>query len=493
MGYSLRLPQNITAILVYGRVPLTFAGLLSALGVMWTESAFYYVIGILFLFTSMCFDLIDGWFSARFSRNPALAHLADKIMDKLVYCIIFPLLAFGEMWRLYHNENVIRVEKLHAIFILILCISVLVRDNFANFMRGFAFRAGQESEPHEFTRLRTTIAAPVAAILYAHAFYISEGHSYALYSWISLLGKIPIQLLFIIEIIFLIINFGSIARYTQKYGKYCLNELCLGNELLRRKILSFFPNSLTVMNALMGLLAVFFAYQDRVQESYLIIVGAAFFDKLDGAMARKLGLTQPLNKKFDQNHISFGGILDDISDMVSFCIAPSWIFYIIFSDISKPAFPWPHTYMIIIFYAAMGALRLIYFTLDKKPIPGFFKGLPTPAAALLVLAPIVIFSHSIHSEGSVAIFWEKFCYFWMVFIGFMMNLYPVRYIHLGRFMDRSPIFLWTSILLLIGFMFTPFFGHAALTYMSIYLLSPLITWRISPQVAARETRSNYNQ
>ena len=37
-------------------------------------------------------------------------------------------------------------------------------------------------------------------------------------------------------------------------------------------------------------------------------------------------------------------------------------------------------------YAALGIARLIYFTLDKDPIPGFFKGMPTPAAAMLAVA-----------------------------------------------------------------------------------------------------------
>ena len=99
---------------------------------------------------------------------------------------------------------------------------------------------------------------------------------------------------FIIEILFLIINFGSIAGYCRKYGTYCLDELCLGDIILRRRILSIFPNALTVMNAMMGLLAVFFAGQGKMTESYLLLIGAAVFDKLDGAMARKLGLTEPI-------------------------------------------------------------------------------------------------------------------------------------------------------------------------------------------------------
>ena len=42
-------------------------------------------------------------------------------------------------------------------------------------------------------------------------------------------------------------------------------SICLGNERLRRRILAFFPNAFTVMNAIMGLLAVFFAYQGRLR------------------------------------------------------------------------------------------------------------------------------------------------------------------------------------------------------------------------------------
>ncbi len=114
-----------------------------------------------------------------------------------------------------------------------------------------------------------------------------------LYFWISWLGNLPLKGLFVIEIIFLVINFGSIARYCRKYGAAFLDELCLGNEKLRRSILSTFPNGLTVMNAIMGLLSVWFANQGRVREAYLLLIGAAIFDKLDGAMARKLGLTEP--------------------------------------------------------------------------------------------------------------------------------------------------------------------------------------------------------
>ncbi|MGW8302466.1 MAG: CDP-alcohol phosphatidyltransferase family protein [Desulfobacterales bacterium] len=80
--------QKITALFVYGRPPLVFMGLICAVAVMWTQSPILYTIGVLLLFISMSFDLVDGWFAARFELHPRLEQLADRLMDKLVYSII---------------------------------------------------------------------------------------------------------------------------------------------------------------------------------------------------------------------------------------------------------------------------------------------------------------------------------------------------------------------------------------------------------------------
>lgn len=484
------IPQKITTLLVYGRPPLVFAGMLCAIGVMWIRSPILYILGVVFLFISMSFDLVDGWFAARFHPYLNLAHLADRIMDKIVYSIIFPLVAVGTMWRIHFlTADPNRAELLHAILVLLLAVTVLIRDNFAHFMRGFAIRNDQEPEESELTRLRTVVAAPVGALLYAYAFYIPEGPPSKIYFGISWLGNLPLRGLFVIEIIFLIINLGSIAMFCRKYGSLCLDELCLGNERLRRRILAFFPNALTVMNAMMGLLAVFFAYQARLREAYLFMVGAALFDKLDGAVARRLGLTEPLPTEINgQRSISLGGILDDVSDAVSFCIAPAWIFYITLSGFNDPVIEKLPIGWIAWLYAVLGFGRLIYFTLDKTPIPGFFKGLPVPAAALLALSPILIFSQSINEASEWSRFWGIFSFGLMIFIAMMMNLYPIRYLHLGRFMSRHPWFTRGTLFLIIIAVFTPYLGHISLLYMACYLFSPLVTWRIDPEVAAEERR-----
>lgn len=488
------IPQQLTTLFVYGRPPLVFGGMICAIAVMWLRSPVLYTLGVILLFISMTFDLVDGWFAARYHPDSVMAQLADRIMDKIVYSIIFPLVAVGTMWRIYiipPEPN--KAELLHAILVLLLTITVLIRDNFAHFMRGFAVRNDQEPEYSEFARLRTIVAAPVGALLYAYAFYVPEGPASPIYMSISRLGNLPLRGLFFIEIMFLIINLGSIALYCRKYGTLCLDELCLGNEPLRRRILAFFPNALTVMNAIMGLLSVFFAYQGRIREAYLFLIGAALFDKLDGAVARKLGLTEPLPAVSDAvPRFSLGAILDDLSDMVSFCIAPAWIFYITLSDFTDPAIQNVPIGLIAWGYALLGIVRLVYFTLDKHPIPGFFKGMPTPAAALLSIAPLIIFGQAVDDASQWSVFWGIFSSALMVYAAFLMNLYPVRYLHLGRFMSRHPWFARLTLLLFVS-IFTPYFGHMAFAYMFLYSLSPLITWRIDPVTAATETRTKPTQ
>ena len=485
MSKRLHLSKKVTALLVYGRPPLVFGGMICAVGVVWTRSPGLYALGVTLLFISMTFDLVDGWFAARFEPHPTLAHLADRLMDKIVYSIIFPLVAAGMMWRLITiSPNFKRGELLHAILVLILCVTVLIRDNFAHFMRGFA--TGPEPEYTEFTRLRTIVAAPVGALLYAYAFYVPEEQASQIYLWISKLATLPLRTLFVIEIIFLIINFGSIAVYCRKYGTACLDELCLGDVKLRRRILSFFPNALTVMNAMMGLLALFFAHQARIREAYLLLLGAALFDKLDGAVARRLGLTEPLPGEERTRRVTLGGVMDDISDAVSFCIVPASIYYLCLADATDLVLQRIPAGLISLLYALSGICRLIYFTLDRRPIPGFFKGLPTPAAALFVTAPLIIFSQTSEEINGLLRYWGVFCSGLMVATAALMNLYPIHYLHLGRFLDGHPWFSRASWLFLFLIMFTPYFGHGAFLYLLLYVLSPLWTWRVEPaRVTAR--------
>jgi CDP-diacylglycerol--serine O-phosphatidyltransferase len=458
MTDTIPLPARLAALFVYSRPVLIFGGMICALAIMWGKNPVVYTVGVSFLILSMIIDIVDGWFSARFRPNAPLAPLADRLMDKLVYSIIFPVISAGMMWRLLVSEtDPTHGQLLHAIVVLVLCVTVLVRDSFASFMRGFAIRQGVEPENSEYNRMRTIVAAPVSALLYAYAFYIPEGPDSWIYFRISYMGNVSLRILFFVEILFFIINLGSIAGYCRKYGTACLDELCFGDQVLRRKILSVFPNALTVMNALMGFIAVFFAYQGSMREAYLMLIGAATFDKLDGALARRLGLTEPLPDQPPKRTINMGSIMDDLADAISFCLVPAWIFYITLSQFGEGRFAHLPVGWIAVFYALMGVGRLVYFTLDKTPIPGFFKGLPTPAAAMLVMSPLLIFDNALALSSQRIVFWGLFAAGTMVFAGIIMNVYPIRYIHLGRTMSRHPWFGRANLLFLTVIIFYPVF------------------------------------
>lgn len=489
MTSNQKILKRLAPIFVYGRPILVFAGMICAIAVMLNRDPFIFFMGTLLFFISMVFDLVDGWFAERFLPNTNLARLADRMMNRIVYSIVFPLLAAGMMWRLlYATPGHEGIELVHAVFVLILCVAVLIRDNFAHFMRGYAVRHGQEPELQEINRLRTIVAAPLGFVLYIYAFYVPAlGDPSLIFQGFSRIAGMPVENLLVIEILFLIINFGSMAAYSRKYGKFFLDEICLDDNILRRRILSILPNALTLMNAIMGMLAVFFAYQEKMLESYLLLLGATVFDKLDGAMARKLGLTEPLPNSKKVN-ISFGALLDDIADGISFCIAPGWIFYIAISSSPDPYIQALPAGMVAIVYTAAGFARLGYFTLDKHPIPGIFKGMPTPAAALLVIAPLVILGEA-HAAGTqwgqmVAVFSMGL----MLVTSVLMNSYPVKYLHMGRFMDRNPWFTRTMLILVVVFVFTPYFGYLAFVLMLLYVFSPIVTRHIDPETAARESK-----
>ncbi|ETR71670.1 MAG: hypothetical protein OMM_02317 [Candidatus Magnetoglobus multicellularis str. Araruama] len=483
------IPRTITTILIFGRPPLAFSGMVLAIATILTMNPIFYIMGVTSLFLSVIIDLVDGWFAARFAPHYKLTHIAERMMNKIVFAIIFPVISVGMMWRFHfvsHTNS--RAELIHVVFVLILCVTVLLRENFAHFMKSFAMKKGAEEELSDITRLRTLFAAPVATVLYAHAFYTLQGPPSPIYFWISWLSNIPLRLLYFMEITFFVINLGSIAAYCRRYGNDCLDDICMDDDYLRWRILSVFPNALTMMNAMMGILSIFFAYGGRIREAYMILIGAAIFDRLDGAIARKLGVTEP---PVDNGRTpTLGGILDDIADAVSFCIAPALIFYILFDSCNIESIKGlPYGWLAIV-YAILGIIRLIYFTLDRYPIPGFFKGLPTPAAALLLTAPLIMFQHSQDlGYKDIALFWGYFCFGLTLTVALLMNAYPIHYIHMGRFGGRHPLFTRIMFLLNGISVFTPFFGHFNLGVHLIYLFSPLFTWRINPEVAVIENKA----
>ena len=142
-----------------------------------------------------------------------------------------------------------------------------------------------------------------------------------------------------------------------------------------------FPNFFTLMNLLSGFFAILQTAQGNLDGAAWLIVLAAFFDLLDGMMARLAGVSS-----------AFGLELDSLCDVVSFGVAPSFLVYAVGLDELGPL--WGA--VVASLPALCGAVRLARFNTytevgEKKD---YFTGLPIPVQAGAVVAFILVFEDS---------------------------------------------------------------------------------------------------
>lgn len=139
------------------------------------------------------------------------------------------------------------------------------------------------------------------------------------------------------------------------------------------------PNILTVLALCAGLTSIRFALHGKWEHAVLAIVLAAILDGLDGRVARLL-----------QGTSKFGAELDSLSDFVSFGVAPAMVLYF-WTMQGAGGFGWA----LVLLFAVCCALRLARFNtmLGNADLPpyayNFFTGIPAPAAAGVVLLPMV--------------------------------------------------------------------------------------------------------
>jgi CDP-diacylglycerol---serine O-phosphatidyltransferase len=138
----------------------------------------------------------------------------------------------------------------------------------------------------------------------------------------------------------------------------------------RRKGIYILPNLFTLAALFGGFYAVVMAMNGRFENACIGIFTAAVLDSLDGRVAR-----------MTNTQSAFGEQMDSLADMVSFGAAPALIMYEwALKGLGK--FGWIAAFV----YCACAALRLARFNtnigvVDKR----FFQGLPSPAAAALVI------------------------------------------------------------------------------------------------------------
>ena len=138
------------------------------------------------------------------------------------------------------------------------------------------------------------------------------------------------------------------------------------------------PNIITIAALISGLTALRYALDGKWAAVVGLITLAAIFDALDGRTARMLRATS-----------AFGKALDSLSDVVVFGVIPGLCMYL-WALQDQGNLAWAAA----LFYVVCIALRLARFDSEIPDKPDFakdfFTGIPSPAAGLLVIVPIVI-------------------------------------------------------------------------------------------------------
>ncbi len=140
------------------------------------------------------------------------------------------------------------------------------------------------------------------------------------------------------------------------------------------------PSFLTLLGMCSGLTAIRFAIAGDWTLAVAAVVCAGLFDMLDGRAARILGADS-----------RFGAQLDSLADIVSFGVAPAIImFHWSLKDME------PLGWIAALVFVAASATRLARFNVQAARDEGatnvhpYFTGLPTPAAAFMVLLPLLL-------------------------------------------------------------------------------------------------------
>lgn len=156
------------------------------------------------------------------------------------------------------------------------------------------------------------------------------------------------------------------------------------------------PNLVTLLNLFCGSIAVIFAVYNNFVTAAIFVFLGIFLDFFDGLLARKLNVQSPL-----------GIQLDSLADMVTSGLVPGIVmlkllsmavdspFFIEATDDWSSAMHWSGFTiswlpLIGLFITLASAYRLAKFNIDEDQ-QSYFKGLPTPANALLIISlPLIM-------------------------------------------------------------------------------------------------------
>ena len=154
--------------------------------------------------------------------------------------------------------------------------------------------------------------------------------------------------------------------------------------LRRLKTLPVLPTLLTAGNLACGITAILCAAHNMLEVGAFMVFLAMICDMFDGKVARMTHTDGP-----------FGAELDSLSDVVSFGVAPAILMHRFV--LGEPGV-FDHgqrlLWFVTVLYPIMAAIRLARYNVEHSDeATPYFRGLPSPGAAALVCAWLILHAH----------------------------------------------------------------------------------------------------
>ena len=149
------------------------------------------------------------------------------------------------------------------------------------------------------------------------------------------------------------------------------------------KVKKYLPSLITLSNLFLGFLSILYIQKGNLELGCNLILIAAILDSLDGKLARKIGIAS-----------DFGKEIDSLADLISFCLAPSFLIFNVFYSPEKPISELLFLYLAVMssFPVLMGAIRLARFNIDhtQESKQNYFIGLPSPMSAITICSIVLL-------------------------------------------------------------------------------------------------------
>jgi len=199
MDTSVKTKRLIVNALTFGRVPFVFLFMMLAILHSYHRQLWWLaIVATAALVIAALTDLYDGMLARKWNVVSKFGALADPLMDKVFYLVVFPTL----LWVLGRLEN----ETIHALVMLVFTVLYILRDQWVTFLRSIGAMYNADCRANWMGKFRTAASFPAACVIYVYA---------ALQPWF-----LPQGFILAVECGLIVLNIWSMVVYTKQYLPY---------------------------------------------------------------------------------------------------------------------------------------------------------------------------------------------------------------------------------------------------------------------------------